>query len=138
MTKAEILKRLKELDDAQSKTVDQMSNLIKLPRVGADAILIASILGTINATIFDTMTSLAMILIEMIPEEREKAPEKAPVPMKGEHYYMCQSGSSRSCLCNSCANDHNSDEHRHACCTEHGFECNVTKCPDYVKEDRDA
>lgn len=135
MTKAEILKRIEVQVKAQKEAQVFIKELIALPSVGADANIIATLLSLTNATIFDTMTTLAQILCEMLPE---KAPEKAPVPMTGEHYSACQIGSSRSCLCNSCANDHGSDEDRHACCVEHGFECNVTKCPDYVKEDRDA
>lgn len=139
MTKADIFNRIKEQSDSQIETGKTIVELIKSPFVGADATAIATILNTINATVFDTMTSLALILCEMMPEKApETDPEKAPVPMKGEHYSTCQSGSTRSCLCNSCANDHGSDEDPHPCCVEHGFKCNVTKCPDYVKEDPNA
>lgn len=138
MTKAEILERINTNVDLQHNVSKSLFELLKAPSVSADTAAISSVLIAINSTICDTMTTLALILSEMMVEEVKEAPEKAPVPMEGEHYYMCQRGSSRSCLCNSCANDHGSDVHRQACCVEHGFGCNVTKCPDYVEEDRNA
>lgn len=132
MTKAEITKMIENQKKAQGKAVEMLNAMIKLPSVGADATLIASLIGIVNATIFDTMTTLALILCEMLTEEPKAAPEKAPEPKKGDHDINC---SVCNCLCNTCIRDNSHDVTDRACCDKHGFRvCHVTECPDYVKE----
>ena len=71
MPKTEILKRIEEQEYAQKKTADQINKLLQSPIVGADATAIGAVLTTINATIFDTMTTLALILCELMTEEED-------------------------------------------------------------------
>ncbi len=83
-----------------------------------------------DESIVDTLMDLAnysiMTLVELSQNEPEKGEHK-----KGEHSPGCFS----DCLCNSCVNDHDSDENRHSCCVAHGAKaCTVLVCPDYVKE----
>ena len=141
MTKVEILKRIKEQSDAQSKTVDAINKLLQSPSVGADATVIASILATINATIFDTMTTLALILSEMLPEPTpeetpEKTPEKHP---RGHHCSVCEQNDP-GCKCLTCSRDNfDVNDGKPDCCRTHPHKgCCVDECPDYVKEDPDA
>lgn len=89
MTKTEILETIAKQTEQQEKVILMMGEIIKMPNVGADAVAITSILGTINATIFDTMTTVARILCEMLPEP---TPEKAPEPKRGTHGKRCKTG----------------------------------------------
>lgn len=122
MTKAEIFKMIEKQNNTQGEVCDKLGKLIHSPNVGMDATAIAALLTTINATIFDTMSTLALILCEMLPDE---------APKKGDHDRSCLGC---NCLCNTCVRD-NSHSSERACCDQHGFEkCSVTECPDYVKE----
>lgn len=71
MTKTDILKRIEEQVNAQTKQSDQTYKLLQSLSVGADATVIGAVLTTINATIFDTMTTLALILCELMTEEED-------------------------------------------------------------------
>lgn len=128
MTKADILKRIEEQKTAQCEGVRSLSKILAMPAVGTDATVIASILNIINGTIFDTMTTLALILCEMMPEE---ATEKDPEPKMGDHTDACNA----DCQCMTCVNDNSHDIKDLPCCDKHGFRgCVVHNCPDYVKE----
>ena len=69
MTKADIFNRIERQCDAQREVGTMLNELIKLPSVGADATIIATLLNTINVTIFDTITTLSLILFEMMPDK---------------------------------------------------------------------
>ena len=131
MTKKEILDRIEMQCAAQKEINKTLNALSKLPTVSADVTVLGARIGAINATIFDTMSTLALILCEMLPE---KETEKAPVPKKGDHFPACNP----DCLCVTCVHD-NTNGDDGLCCDKHGCdECHVSKCPDYVKEDPDV
>lgn len=69
MTKADIFNRIKTQCDAQREVGTMLTELIKLSSVGADARVIATLLNTINTTIFDTITTLSLIMCEMMPDK---------------------------------------------------------------------
>ena len=90
-----------------------------------------------DESIADTLMDLANYSIMTLVELGRGEAEKVTHCERGDHDSSCVRYH-RGCLCNTCVRDntHTCDE---ACCLKHGFNgCEVSNCPDYVKEDPDA
>lgn len=131
MTKTEILEKIGHTDRLQQAAITEVNRVLRSVSMSNDATALAAILHTMNGCLCDTLSILALILCEMLPEP---TPEKASEPKRGTHCDSCMR-SGVDCQCLTCVNDkgHTSDEM--GCCMEHRKRCRAN-CPDYVKEEQ--
>lgn len=132
MTKAEILEKIVHTDRLQQAAITEVNKVIKSVSMSDDAIALAAILHTMNGCLCDTLSILALILCEMLPEP---TPEKAPEPKRGTHSATCMRVPSTGCQCLTCVNDKGHTPDEMGCCMVHRKHCSVN-CPDYVKEEQ--
>lgn len=132
MTKTEILEKIVHTDRLQQAAITEVNKVIKSVSMSDDAIALVAVLHTMNGCLCDTLSILALILCEMLPEE---APEKEPEPKLGAHSDTCMRAPSIGCQCLTCANDHGHTLDELGCCMVHHKPCRAN-CPDYVKEEQ--
>lgn len=135
MTKAEILEKIVHTDKLQQAAITEVNRVIRSVSMSDDATALAAILHTMNGCLCDTLSILALILCEMLPDPTSEKP--SPEPHRSKYDPACLKGFPK-CQCLTCAHYRRSDEHGIGCCMTHRKSCRVNACPDYVKEDSDA
>lgn len=71
MTKTEILEKIVRTDKLQQIAIEEVNKVIRSVSMSDDGIALAAILHTMNGCLCDTLSILARILCEMLPEEED-------------------------------------------------------------------
>lgn len=71
MTKTEILEKIVHTDRLQQAAITEVNRVLRSVSMSDDATALAAILHTMNGCLCDTLSILARILCEMLPEEED-------------------------------------------------------------------